>query len=1030
MQKLFYSIFLIYMSGMNIHAQNTATVREVLKVYPTYEFSDPDPVPSFSKLYPYFRFDGFTSNAVDKQWKIVQLENDYLRVEIMPQIGGKVWSAYDKINQQYFIYSNNTVKFRDVAMRGPWTSGGIEFNYGVIGHTPNTSTPVDYLIKTDENGSASCIIANFEMLTRTRWCVEVKLEKDKAYFTTRSFWYNTTAEDQPYYHWSNAAVSAKKDLELIYPGNAAIGHLGDKIQWPYDSVNNKQISSWQENNYEGSKSFHVVGSGKPYFGAYWRNKDYGMMHFTKRDEKLGRKMFSWALSDQGDIWEELLTDKDGQYVEMQSGRLFNQNSIPSSLTPFKQMTFVPYGADSWTEYWYPFARTGGVTDANELGVISLKDGILKISPLRFIQDTLFVKDNSGNILYKTYVNLRPLQTTSFRINSKASVLNSAVINLGEKLWQIGEQSLQRPLISPESFNWNDVYGLYIYARDLAGLRNYEEAQLYLNRCLQKDKNYVPALALMSHLQYRRMDYDSAFYFAKKALSIDTYDAQSNYYYALAAEKKASITDALDGYEVASLTSEYRSAAYTGMAKLYFRQKDYTNAFEYAAKSLINNQYNQDAWQLQFLINRLQNKNNDIIEKNIMALEPLNSFLLFEKYLNDRSEIRKKAFVNSITNEFPFQTFLELALWYHNLGRTSEAKEVLLLAPENTEKFYWLAYFNKDNASAATYLKQAELSSPTFVFPFREEANNMLVWVINNSADWKPVYYTALLQLSKNNKDKAAVLLNEIKHQPQFAPFYSTRASVNNDSATVENDLKLAVKYEEGSWRYVNALTKFYLSKHNYKKALSTIEPFYQKHKDNYISGMLYVRTLLRNDQYAAANNVLSSLKILPFEGALEGRRLYEETKLQLTLNSLQQKKYTQAINYVREARLWPRNMGVGKPYDNMIDVRAEDFMEGLILHDSGKKREAVRLFQKVAKTTIAPAGDNTLLQVLALYYIGEEKKAETLFENWKKLQKKESQIRSAEDFVTTNSDLNKDLNHMALNDFFKLISATEDERLF
>ena len=1030
MQKIFYSIFLICISGMNIHAQNVATVREIWKTFPTYEFSDPDPVPSFSKLYPYFRFDGFTSKAKDKQWKVVQLENDYLRVEIMPQIGGKVWSAYDKINRQYFIYANNAVKFRDVAMRGPWTSGGIEFNYGVIGHTPNTSTPVDYLIKTGENGSASCVIVSFEMLTRTRWSVEIKLEKDKAYFTTASFWYNATAEEKPYYHWSNAAVSAKKDLELIYPGNAGIGHLGDKIQWPYDSVNNKQISSWKENNYEGSKSFHIVGSGKPYFGAYWKNNDYGMMHFTKRDEKLGRKMFSWALSDQGDIWEELLTDKDGQYVEMQSGRLFNQNSIPSSLTPFKQTTFIPYGADTWVEYWYPFKGTGGVSDANDAGVIFLANDELTISPLCFIKDTLLIQDSLGNVLFKDFAALKPLQIASFRINSNMAALNNITVVVGNKVWRIGTQALQRPLTSPGNFDWNDVYGLYIYGRDLAGLRNYSEAELYLNRCLQKDGNYVPALSLMSYLQYRKMNYDAAFYFAKKALSIDTYDAQSNYYYALAAKKKGNTADALDGYEVAALTSEYRSAAYTEMAKLYFKQKDYAHALEYAAKSLINNQYNIDAWQLQFLINRLQNKNNKAVEKNITVLEPLNHFLLFEKYMEHRSENYKEAFVNSITNEFPFQTFLELALWYYHVERVSEAKEVLLLAPVHTEKFYWLAYFNKDNQSGTAYLEKAEASEPGFVFPFREEANDMLAWVIKNSHDWKPAYYASLLHLSKNNKDKAASLLNTIEQQPRFAPFYSVRAALNTDSAVVENDLQLAVKYDEDSWRYTNALTRFYLSKHNYQSALSVIEPFYKKHKENYISGMLYVRTLLRNDQYEAANNVLSSLKILPFEGALEGRRLYEETKLQLALKSLQRKKYTQAINYIREARCWPRSMGVGKPYDNMIDVRAEDFMQGLILHESGKKQAAAQFFQKVATAAIALPGDNSLLQVLALYYRGEEKKAETLFAKWKNLQKKDTLISSAEDFVIKNKDLSRGINYAALNGFFKLISVTEDERLF
>ena len=97
-----------------------------------------------------------------------------------------------------------------------------------------------------------------------------------------------------------------------------------------------------------------------------------MMHYSERDDKPGRKMFSWALSDQGDIWEELLTDNAGQYVELQSGRLFNQNMVTSVLTPYKQTGFAPYGTDMWTEYWFPYHGTEGAADVTLKGVVNLK----------------------------------------------------------------------------------------------------------------------------------------------------------------------------------------------------------------------------------------------------------------------------------------------------------------------------------------------------------------------------------------------------------------------------------------------------------------------------------------------------------------------------------------------------------------------------------------------------------------------------------------------------------------------------------
>src|SRR4030095_3663288 len=102
-------------AGLNF-AQNAATIKEYLQTFTTYPFSDPNPVPLFTPVYPYYRFDGFTDKPIQKQWKVVQLENDYIKVMILPEIGGKIWAAIEKSTNRSFIYYNHSVKFRDVAM--------------------------------------------------------------------------------------------------------------------------------------------------------------------------------------------------------------------------------------------------------------------------------------------------------------------------------------------------------------------------------------------------------------------------------------------------------------------------------------------------------------------------------------------------------------------------------------------------------------------------------------------------------------------------------------------------------------------------------------------------------------------------------------------------------------------------------------------------------------------------------------------------------------------------------------------------
>lgn len=131
--------------AMAVLSAVAASVKVGEMTLPTYMFSDPDPVPKTSAdCYPYFRYDGYTANPTPKAWKTVTLESDRLRVVVPPEVGGKIWGAYDLRTGVDFIYFNHVAKFRDISMRGPWASGGIEFNFGKMGHEPYTSAPVDW----------------------------------------------------------------------------------------------------------------------------------------------------------------------------------------------------------------------------------------------------------------------------------------------------------------------------------------------------------------------------------------------------------------------------------------------------------------------------------------------------------------------------------------------------------------------------------------------------------------------------------------------------------------------------------------------------------------------------------------------------------------------------------------------------------------------------------------------------------------------------------------------------------------------
>lgn len=943
-------------------AQHPSTIKEYEKAMTTYPFSAPDPVANASGIYPYFRFDGFTNKPVQQKWKVIALENDFIRVLIMPEIGGKIWTAIDKTNGKPFIYDNDAVKFRDVAMRGPWTSGGIELNYGMFGHTPGIATPVNFLTSTNDDGSVSCIIALLDLLTQTRWSMEIRLPKDKAYFITKSVWHNGTPIYQPYYTWMNLGEKVSDSLEYIFPGSHYLFHDGKVYDWPYNEKNHKLISIYNQNDFGSYKSYHVTGSYSQYFGTFWQKENFGMIHYAQRQDKIGKKIWIWGLSGQGMIWEKILTDHSGQYTEIQSGRLYNQNAPESVFTPFKQFYFSPYNTDTWSEYWYPFQNTGGVSFADLNAVFHVQqrpgEATVSISPVSYIRDTLKVMDKTGKIIYSNVVSLQPLQ--AFKQNIAIEKGDSiGKITLGESVLNLQDSAnkvLDRPLDPFADFDWKSAYGLYLRGKYDAGTHHYAEAEEYMHSALQKESFFVPALTEMAYLQYRKMNYDSAFYYARKALSIDTYDPAANYYYGLAALKLNKRYDASDGFEVAAITAPFRSAAYTELSKMSIQDGKYDNAYQHAYDALINNTENITALQLQYIAARLMKEKNRAaaIEERILTLDPLNNFIRFEHYWQTKSTTDKQNFTSLIRDELPIQTYLHLADWYMDLNLFEEAEAVLQAAPaKDDEVKYWLAYLHKEDKNAKRWLDSADAGDPLFVFPFRQRSAAIMKWAIKNTDSWKPRYYLALVDNFMGKKKEALELLNNIEGDVAFAPLYVTRARLK-DSADTESrliDYTTAARLDKDDWRYGKYLTEFLLSSKENKKALNVIMPYYKKDTGNYITAMLYARCLLLNDDYNMAEKILDHINILPYEGAENGRKLYEETKLMLALQYLQKKKFAMALKKVAEARSWPENLGVGKPYPDMINSSLEDDIEDMIRNSMKNKsvnvNEIVLYRQKV-----------------------------------------------------------------------------------
>jgi len=974
-----------------------ATIAESLRTFRTYPFSDPDPVARMGNIYPYFRFQGYTMTPVDRSWKVITLENQWIRVLIAPEIGGKILGAFEKTTGKAFIYFNRVMKFREIAMRGPWTSGGIEFNFGDIGHTPTTSNPVDYITRTNSDGSVSCIVGALDLPSRTEWRVEIRLPRDKAMFETRSLWYNPTPVSTSLYHWMNAAADADSTLQVIYPGTAFIGHAGEVSPWPVDRQG--RDLTWYRNNAFGSyKSYHVLGSYTDYFGARWN--DFGVIHWSRYTDKPGKKLWIWGLSREGEIWKGLLTDSalgNTQYVELQSGLHFNQAVMQSSRTPFKHMAFLPQTSEAFTEAWLPFRGLGGVTRATPDGVLEVRRATGKLSfgfcPTGEFRGKISVVV-AGRMEYLREVELEPLQAfhDSLGYHGPHDPFEIRIGDLVRYRSTDDEvQSLERPLEEGAAFNWNSAYGTVVDARERVRQRDPEGGLAAYRAALKEDPTLLPALAGAAELSFRKMEFDSALAYVKRGLSFDAYDPEINYLYGLVQRHRKRPFDARDGFGIASRSPMYRTAAFLQVAEMAVVDSLWTDAADFALRASGADARSVPSLQLLAVLARTAGDSSAAKARlrQILNLDPLNHFARFEMYRLAPTDGNRVAFTEMIRNELPHESFLELAALYQRLGLVEDAGAVLLLAPGHPMIYFWRAAVaaktGRDNESRQ-HLDRAIAASPSLTFPHRHEDRAVLLWASERVPHWKTSYYLALLSWSLGRTSEAESFFAACGDEPDFSPFYITRAGFRAaDSQRALADYRRALAVGPDEWRTYNALATFLNDRGRYREALQVCTQAVERFPHSYVLKFLYARTLLFNAKYRESHALLDTLAILPFEGARYGRDAYREACVMSALDTLRWKDQAAALSLVARARAWPERLGAGRPYD--ADDRLEDFLESRIRLQQGDRQASVRLVASVNAYTadhIATNSAQHLIGALALRETGKSAEALGLLQGWSK----------------------------------------------
>lgn len=924
-----YVAFLCWMGSSSLMAQSIA--KEIEMDVPTYPFSDPDPVPMLygqPELYPYFKFSTYTNTPENRKWKVVVLENDYLKVEILPEVGGKVWGITEKKTNYDIIYKNNTLKFRNIAIRGPWSSGGIEFNFGFFGHTPYASTPVNYRLETTAEGDAVCWLGASDLPSGSDWRVRIVLPADKAYVKMEYNWMNRSTYTHPYYYWTNAAVRATKGLRFFYSGTHQIGHGGDSHLFPLDE-GGRDLSVYGNNAFGANKSYHIVGDNKPFKAVYWKDRQVGVGSLAERRDILGKKLWIWSLAPAGAVWEELLTDDSGQYIEIQSGRLYNQASVESGMfTPFTQSFLQPYQHDSWCEYWYPIIGIGGVSEASPRAVLHVEKVdtghvAIKLMALEQLAGNVMLQSENKDVFKKEFA-LLPMQHVEYVVSQSADKPFLVLVPEADICYTSDERAVnvERPLSVGAKYSDDAMEMKLAQAEEHFKYRHLIQAEAYYKEYLHVHPYSLLALSRMGDICLRTDRLTESSDYLRRALQVDTYHAYANYVFGLCCKQTGKYGAAEEAFAIASRDLAWKVPALLETAYLYVGQERWTQAEECGKEALNYDGRNINTLQLLAVIAKQKGNNKQyygLLEK-ILSVDALNFFAWLEK---KGAEDIPEGLRHS---EFAPEQWLDLAMFYDTIGWQEQTMKCLKMVSDNPVALYWLAYLDKENCQR--YLDSADKLDVAFVFPHRLKTFYVLKEISGRTDSWKVLYYLSLYSWKWGQMDKAGEYM-ALCGEPVDSPyFYSIRGSFYKACGMPEKAMREYLKHlkvEKRDWRIYHNAAGVLNGRAKTETILKLLKQGIQNCPNQFVLEYDYAGLLCLSGRYDEALTILKDMKVLPAEHTGTAYPLYYVSNMLKAVSLMEKGLFQEALPFIEAAKTWPSNLGGGFGYEQ--DFRLQNLLE-------------------------------------------------------------------------------------------------------
>lgn len=1045
---------------------NEVKIWEENVVIPTYEVGEPDKNPMFlekrvyqgssGKVYPYPTIEKISHEKKNKTYRAVYLENEYLKVMVLPELGGRIQRAYDKTNGYDFVYYNHVIKPALVGLVGPWISGGIEFNWPQH-HRPTTYMPVDYMIQENKDGSKTLLVNDVDQMYGTKGIAGFTLYPDKAYIEIRGQLYNRTAMPQTFLWWANPAVPVNDYTQSIFPPDvhSVMDHgkrdvsrfpIAKGVYYKHDYSEGVDISRYK--NIPVPTSYMAEKSDYDFVGGYDYRQEAGILHVADHHISPGKKQWTWGCGEFGQAWDRNLTDEDGPYIELMTGVYTDNQPDFTWLKPFEEKTF--------RQYFMPYKKVGSVKNATINAVLGVEaaDGKVQVTVYATgrYEDAKISVYHKGQLVSEEETVLSPcdIYEKSIEISgAKASDVKVEVCS-GDKVlvaYQAKEEGipeLAKPAQAakdPEEIMTNEE--LFLTGQHIEQYRHatYLPDPYYLEG-LKRDEGDIRINNAYGLLLFRRGCFAKAEKHFRKALERLTwknpnpYDSEAYYFLGLALFYQGESEEAFDAFYKATWSNEQQEMSFYYLAAIETARGNHKEALEFVEKGLVKNAHNIKARGLKVVIlrklGRIEEAKAQAFDNlKVDGFDYLSRFELAQLSGEDKENILAE--MNALMRDF-HENYLQTARDYAEAGCFEEAVAILY---QCTKAAPMLAYYKAHYLQKMGYAEKAQAEyanantcSPLYCFPNKLEDIAVLEGAMEHfSQGAKAYYYLGNLCYDKLQFERAALLWEKsielddsypTVHRNLALAYYNKQGNIEG----ARREMEKAFALDETDARVFLELDQLYKKLDvDFTTRLENYEnhPQLPLERDDVMIEYVTLYNLL--GRHEKAYEVIMSHTFRPWEGA-EGK-ITTQYKVALTEMAKEQLKKGDAqgaLDLLEKALVYPENLGEGR-LEGTKDNNLYYYL-GIAKKALGQNEEAEKAFRVAQLGENEPAGmmyyydqpaDMILYKGLAKEELGEKKEAYACF--YKLLDYGEQHLRdemkidyfavSLPDFLIFEDDLNK-----------------------